>query len=141
MNYPVCRIDACSHDQLSKHTPVLNKATIDYFIWIYLDPELCRDLHIFQVEDITAESVELPVTGFIERTSSCWLKITSSILDQSPGQHVCKISMVNRITHDVVNQYFSYIIQDDNPDKPYVYMNVENASGCQSCCQCCNNKV
>lgn len=123
MNQPTVKINSCPYGRLNENTPVFNLNQIEHDIFIYLEPEICRPLQLFQMDNIdSTESKEISLSGFVEREGTCWLRIKSEILDLNGGQHVYKLSFVDSITNDVVPLFFSYIIQDDNPEKPYVYM-------------------
>lgn len=136
MEYPVCKIDACEYNQLNRHTQVFNINSIEYFMYIYLPPELVKNLQLFQVDKISPDKFEIPIVGFIDKDHSCWLKVKSEILSKSAGQHVYKLSFIDSCSRDIVPLYFSYIIQDDNPNKPYIYMkdiNICTSTACSNC--------
>lgn len=129
MNQPTVKINSCAYNKLNENTPVLNKHQIEYNIFIYLEPDICRCLQLFQVDNIdNEEAQEVTTLGFIEREGTCWLKVKSEALNLEAGQHVYKLSFVDKITNDVIPLFFSYIVQDDNPDKSYVYMNGQGDS-------------
>ena len=143
MEQAISKVDACNYNELSKHTPIFNAKTLGTSISVYLKPEVARDLDLYQLDDISTDTVEVPVTGFVTRTNVCWFDILTSILDRTPGHHIYRMSLINkRNTQETVFQYFAYIIQDDNPNKPYVYMDKTNSSlsGCSHCCMCNANK-
>ncbi len=51
-----------------------------------------------------------------------WIDIQSSILDVTAGQHTYRMTF-NRLGEKLsATCWFSYIIQDNNPEKPYIYM-------------------
>ena len=122
MSNIVCKVDACKYDQLSKHTPVFNLNQFEYFLYVYLSPDSCKGLQLFQLDEITKCSRELPVVGNVVRENNCWLKINSNILNKKSGQHLYKLHLIDTVSHEISYLFFSYIIQDDNPDKPYIYM-------------------
>lgn len=134
MEYPVCKLDACNYNELSKHTKVYNINCIDQFVWIYLSPDICSHLDIFRIEEIVPSTQADVDGGCVSREGTCWIKLCSSGLSMLPGQHVYKITMLHRHTADLVPLYFSYILQDDNPEKPYVYMNKDATESCT--CKC-----
>lgn len=121
MEYPVFRLHACKYQDLNKNTPVFNINTFEYFLYVYLEPELSTNFQIFQVEELGDCVTGIPLKCNISKERN-WVKILSSVLNQKPGQHVYKISLVGGSNNDVIALYFSYIVQDDNPDKSYVYM-------------------
>lgn len=123
MNCPVFKLNACEYNKLNENTPVFNINEVGYHLYVHLNPDICRNLSLYEVEKIvTGESEKLNIPGDVNHDSICWLKIKFDSLSKEPGQHVYKLCFVNTCTSDTVFLYFSYIIQDDNPDKSYVYM-------------------
>ena len=49
-------------------------------------------------------------------------------LNLKSGKHTYRLMFVERYTDTDFSLYFSYIIQDDSPEKPYVYMKEDGAS-------------
>lgn len=123
MGYNVCKLIACNYNELPSNTPVINRNEVEYVTWIKIPADFGRDFILYEVNEIVPENKEVEFLNVIEQ-QCCkpWLKATSSELNLEPGHHVYKISFVNRFTNDTSSLYFSYIIQDDDPDKPYVYM-------------------
>lgn len=125
----VFQLNACSYEDISSNTPVINKANFDHFLWIRLPVEIARYCSLYQLDEMVPKHRIVSHVGFVERDSDRpWLKLTSEILDSTVGKHLYKLCFVHRVTNDVLNLYFSYTIQDDDPDKPYVYMNQEDES-------------
>lgn len=125
----VFQLNACSYEDIPSNTPVINKANFDYFLWIHIPEEIARCYAFYQLDEMAPEHKKVPHIGFIERDCNRpWLKITSSVLGSTVGKHLYKLCFVNQITNDLISLFFSYTIQDDNPDKPYVYMNKEDDS-------------
>lgn len=54
-----------------------------------------------------------------------WIEIESKWLDTTPGVHEYILVWEDPITIDNHLQYFTYSIQNDNPEKPYIYMKRE----------------
>ena len=51
-----------------------------------------------------------------------WVTISPYYLDLEVGRHTYALEFINTATSDTVTRYFVYKIQDDHPDKPYIYM-------------------
>lgn len=51
-----------------------------------------------------------------------WYKFKSELLNMETGYHQYRMSFRNNFTGDTCLLYFAYIIQNNNPDKPYYYM-------------------
>lgn len=114
---------SCNYNDLPSNTKVFNLSTLDYHLWIYLDPDTVRDTYFIKAEEIGPEadnSTVFPDTYV--RDSQCWIRVNSRQLNLSIGKHIIKLYFVDRYTDTDFSLYVSYYIQNDNPDKPYVYM-------------------
>ena len=119
-------VNACGYKDLAKNCKIYNKNELEYFTWIYLDPEDVRDATLLDVQEMNDGPTDFRYNhNVIQRKSTCWLRCITEFLNLLPGKHTYKISMINRVTDSVFSLYISYIIQDDNPDKPYKYMKEE----------------
>lgn len=134
MKVPIFSLEASNLHELNMHRKVFNVSTIEYYLWIHLPGEVLKDCELFQLDDVSDGLKEVSSWyKFVEREDKKpWLKLVTKLLDLSIGQHTYKLSFVNTFTQDVVPVYISYIIQDDKPEKPYVYMN--------NCCSCEGSK-
>jgi hypothetical protein len=54
-----------------------------------------------------------------------WIDIKSTALNMDVGHHVYKLHFRQKYTNVLSNLFFAYTIQNDNPEKPYIYMNRE----------------
>ena len=118
------QLESCKYDDLGKYSKVFNVNEIEYHLWIYLNPEDTRDavfLKAYECGPNHWEDPTLPL-GIFERESVCWIRAVTASLNMEPGKHTYKIMMVDRYTDTDFSLYVSYYIQDDNVDKPYVYM-------------------
>lgn len=127
MKLPVFQLTACTADQIPLHTPVIGPYQFEYYTWIHTPPCYSQHLELFQLDEISPDLNTIEYEGNV--TAECnhpWIKVVSSILNQSVGYHLYKLSFVDIHTGDVVALYFAYIVQDGNVDKPYVYMDRSN---------------
>lgn len=116
-------LEACRYEDIAKHSKVFNLSTLDYHLWIYLNPEYVRDTYFIKSEEIgpsANNSTIFPDT--FKRDSQCWIRANLGYLNLNPGKHTYRLFFVNRYTDTDFSLYVSYYIQDDNPDKPYVYV-------------------
>ena len=58
-----------------------------------------------------------------------WVDIDSTILDLTVGQHTYRMTFAKPDCKLKATCWFSYIIQDNNPEKPYIYMKRDEDSG------------
>ena len=135
-------VDAFIHDEMTLEateykdqnlaTVVINTQTLSEFVYIHLPVE-CVHLDLFRItkfkkpsdsadSDVDMEEVE---KGGIEKyRDHPWVRIRSNLLDWTPGKHIYKFSfgVPHQIKPNFVDYYISYISQEDNPKKDYVYM-------------------
>lgn len=127
MLIPEFSLTCSEYKELSANTKIFNSKTVEYFLWIQLPDTCTSDYALYEIHRVDVGSA-LEVLGsqsLIKRDGPHWLKIVSQLLDLTIGKHIYQLKFVNKITNDVVSYYFSYYIQEDNPDKDYVYMNRE----------------
>lgn len=88
------------------------------------DPIQFPDEPIIEIVDLTVEEEEDETEDEIDPQLILrpWIEIESKVLDTKPGLHIYMLKWINKVTLDVHLQYFSYSIQTDNPEKPYIYM-------------------
>lgn len=123
LKIPVFSLDACRYDELASNTKTFNKNEIEYYLWVHLPIEDIKDCSLFQVDEIEPQIQEVHSGSLVEHECNRpWVKIVFRILRDDIGLHIYKLSFINRYTDDVVPLYFSYVIQDDYPFKPYDYM-------------------
>ena len=121
---PIQAIEACTYQDLPKHTVVINILNLEYYLWVHI-PRFAKDCNLFQVDEIMPNTGELLKFQYFmhQEYKKPWIRITSKILNTEIGQHIYRLHFVHEFTKDVISLYFSYIIQNDDPCKPYIYMN------------------
>lgn len=119
----IMSLQACIYEDLPKHTKVFNEDTAEYHLWIHMNPEDVRGCAFYEVKEIgpNADNSKLFPDTF-KRESQCWIKVKREYLNNAIGKHIYRLSFVNRETNDDFSLYVSYYMQNDNPEKPYVYM-------------------
>ncbi len=127
MDYPVFSLKADTYDKLASNCKVFNTHTIEYYLWVEIPHYLNRDFQLVEIDRLTDKAIPCPcvddVTRYAEREChKPWIRLVFDVLDRRVGLHTYKITLVNRFTNDVVSLFFNYIIQDDDPPKPYYYM-------------------
>lgn len=123
MSFPVdlniIKLESCKYEDMSKFTSVFNINQFNDIIWIHIpdsDSKYLTDISI-------REMYQSDFIQYSRELSYPWMYINSSELNKSPGQHIYEIKLKDsRYLEGNCYLYFSYIIQDDNPDKPYIYM-------------------
>lgn len=117
----VMMLESCKYNDLAKYTKVFNTNQIEYHLWIYMDPEDAKDAVFLEAHEVQDNDSKVS-DGVFERQSQCWIRVVTEHINTSAGKHTYKLMMVDRYTDTDFSLYVSYYIQDDNPDKPYVYM-------------------
>ena len=119
----IMTLEACRYDDLPKYTKIFNCSELEYHLWIYLNPDDVRNSYFYRSKEVGPEadnSKLFPDT--VERMSTCWIRANTEYLNIKPGKHTYKLMFVERSTDTDFSLYVSYYIQDDSPEKPYVYM-------------------
>ena len=119
----IMSLEACSYEDLPKHTKVFNSQAVEYHLWIYLNPEDVRTAYFYGAEEIgpNANNNNIFPDTFV-RESQCWIRVNREYINNIPGKHTIRLKFVDRYTDTDFSLYVSYYIQNDNPDKPYVYI-------------------
>lgn len=116
-------LEACDYSQISKNTKILSKDQLDFKISVHL-PLICKTTMLYQINNISkSDDQEEIYLGDVKRDGfRLWLDINLEALDLRSGKHTYKMYFSDRenIQHPIL--YFAYIIQDDNPKTPYIYM-------------------
>lgn len=121
MIVPVFCVNADSHDKF--HSPVFNKHELEYYLYIHIPVKISRYYELFQLDQLNPNYQSIKIPGFVHREPrKPWIRVITKALNTDIGLHTFRISMVNRLTNDVVSLYCGYIIQDDFPDRDYIYM-------------------
>ena len=122
---PYGLLEACRFEELNQNTPVFNIYALDSGIWIHV-PSWLKGYSLINILDISAQfPVEVAFTSstLAQACFHPWIRISTSILDLTSGQHVYKLIFRNK-SHKCESQsaFVSYIARDNNPKTPYIYM-------------------
>lgn len=114
------------YDESLAHNLILNTNQIEYYIWLEIPSEITLSCVLVEVYDITLNKevakCRVPYHQYIKREDrKPWLQIGTDMFDLSPGQHMYRFQFVNTSTDDIISLYFTYTIQTDTPNKPYIY--------------------
>ena len=117
------QITACSHSELPSYTNLYNRNEINNVIWVKLPDNIPTHCQLYDVIELIPD---LNIINFTDNvTRECckpWLQVKSNILNLLPGLHIYELKFVDTSSDDIYALYIGYQIQDDNPDKPYIYM-------------------
>lgn len=122
---PYSLLIACEYDKININTKVFNKDALASGVWVNL-PAYFSSFALSKIIDISKqkyEEVEFDADTVMQDYPHPWVRIDASILDLVSGMHIYKLvfePIPKNGASDAV--YIAYIIQDDNPETPYVYM-------------------
>ena len=114
---------------LPTKTKIYNKADFSDVVCIKLPPQLPRDMELMEIYNLDSQE-DLDFTDQVTRDEHRpWVDISSSILDTGVGQHTYRMTFEKPECKLKATCWFSYIIQDNHPEKPYIYMKRDDDSG------------
>lgn len=117
-------LNAVPRSKMAENTKIFSMDELEYYAYIHLPSELSSHIQVYQVDEVAPNPKRINVRGFMHRNDRRpWIKIVFGILDSSIGRHIYKLSCIDIHTNDLHDLYISYIIQNDHPDTPYIYMN------------------
>ena len=122
-------IQSSKLDQLPLNTKIYNSKDFSDTVCIKLPPQMPRDMQLSEIYNLNA-SEDVDFTDFTTRDENRpWVDVQSSILDLTAGQHVYRMTFSKPECKLNATCWFSYIIQDNEPEKPYIYMKRDEDSG------------
>ena len=115
-------IQSSQLSDLPVNTKIYNIADFSEIVCVKLPAQMPRNMELTEIYNLdTQEDLD-----FADQTTRDehrpWIDINSSILDTSIGQHTYRMTFQNLGCKLKATCWFSYIIQDNHPEKPYIYM-------------------
>ena len=122
-------IQSSQLSEIPLNTKIYNSKDFSEIVCIKLPPQMPRSMELAEIYNLdTQEDVD-----FIDQVTRDehrpWIDISSTILDLNPGQHTYRMTFGKPERKLKATCWFSYIIQENNPEKPYIYMNRDENSG------------
>lgn len=115
-------IQSSKLSEIPLHTVVYNKADFSEIVCVKLPPEMPRDMELTEIYNLDSQE-DLDFSDQVTRDENRpWIDISSSILDTAIGQHTYRMTFSKPECKLKATCWFSYIIQDNHPEKPYIYM-------------------
>lgn len=122
-------IQSSTLSKLPLNTVMYNALDFSETVCVKLPPEMPRDFDLIEILDMTTEK-PVDFRDFVLRDEHRpWIDIESKILDTTAGQHIYRMTFAKEDSRLNATCWFSYIIQDNNPEKPYIYMSRDEDSG------------
>lgn len=123
MVYHMFQLDAVEYKDVASNSKSFSSSEIQYHLFVRIDPNLAHEFELYQVDEIR-EKAELAYDRHLweHDPGRIWYRFRSSMLNMQPGYHIYRMSLVSTRTHDTLVRYFAYVIQSNDPYKPYDYM-------------------
>jgi len=112
------------------HSEVINVGELQDNIWLKLPDESAKYLTLTSVNSIGFENngTSIDITDKTTReTNRIWIEVDKSVFSFSMGFHMYQLVFDDSGTGSTLSLYFCYHIQDNKPDKDYIYMNREES--------------
>lgn len=129
MNYPN-HFQLYNYNEAIIHSEVINVGELQDSIWLKLPDDMAKYLTLTGVSSIGFENngTSIDITGKVTRvTNRIWIEIDKSVFSFDTGFHMYQLVFDDSGTGSILNLYFCYHIQDNRPDKDYIYMNREES--------------
>ena len=81
MTKPVIQLTACNYSDIGRNTPVLNKQQLDYYMYVYISPDVDRLATLVDVTEITGTYSAPALEGAFDKDSPCWIKVTTGLIN------------------------------------------------------------
>ena len=122
----ILTLTSCKYKDLPKYSTVINSNELEYFLWVYLNPEYVRDATFISAQELTDDVPVITFPNTFIRPSTSWIRMKTDNLNQKPGLHIYRFQFANPQTNDVFSLYANYVIQTSDVEKPYIYMKRDN---------------
>lgn len=115
-------LNSCEYKRINANSPVICVHEADGFLNVRIKDDVAS-FRLYDLLDITKAPVRtVSFDGVKFDGIHPWVDIPWKNLDKTSGQHVYKVSFMNERQCRYVSTYFSYVIQDNDPYKPYIYI-------------------
>lgn len=115
-------IQSSQLSEMPLNTKIYNSKDFSEIVCVKLPPQMPRDMDLIEIYNLNA-SEDVDFADQVTRDEHRpWIDISSSILDLGIGQHTYRMTFAKENCKLKATCWFSYIIQDNNPEKPYIYM-------------------
>ena len=116
-------VRATYQDRSHRHVKVFNLQTFGPDLHVKLDLSIHKNCTITRIYD-TETSYDVKDYKYNPFGPS-WVDIPITELNSRTGMHEYCIELLDRIHDSYLYQYFTYSIQNDHPEKPYLYIDRE----------------
>ena len=111
---------------LSSNTKVFNIQNFADTVCVKLPDDFPRDFELVGMYNLEADKT-IDFEDYVEQIPyKPWVDIKKTVLSTEIGQHTYRLDFMQHGFTIGATCWFSYIIQDGHPEKPYVYMKRED---------------
>lgn len=121
-------IQSSQLSDLPSHTLIYNVKDFSDIVCVKLPPQMPRSMDLVELYNLDSEKDIDFIDQVTRDEHRPWIDISTSILDTKEGQHIYRMTFRNLGGKLKATCWFSYIIQNNNPEKPYIYMNRDEDS-------------
>ena len=125
--FPSFRLDAVPHAKTAFASELFSKYQIEQYLYIRVPVYIAREYELKYVDEIKDRAIPLEpdsegIPLWEHDSRRIWYRFLSRMLDMETGYHNYRLTFRNKTTHDTCLLYFAYTIQNNDPEKPYIYM-------------------
>ena len=111
---------------LSSNTKVFNIQNFADTVCVKLPDDFPRDFELVGMYNLESDKT-IDFEDYVEQLPyKPWVDIKKTVLSTEIGQHTYRLDFMQHGFTIGATCWFSYIIQDGHPEKPYVYMKRED---------------
>lgn len=134
----ILKLEATIRSDLAEKVQVICSNRADYYLWVKFSDRFSTGYSLVDVCEVTESLESTEVDPHIYTRDCCrpWIKFQFDQLNRAPGKHTYRIRLVEIYSGDIYCLYFSYIYQENDPEKPYIYMDKNS-----TCCPCMNTPM
>lgn len=116
-------LKACDYNKLNTSCPVISSAELDDTFRIRV-PYILIGYRLYDVLEVSCSpNRTVSFDGIQFDKFHPWVDIPTCNLNRTSGKHTYKLSFMNECRGQYITTYISYIVQDDSPEKKYLYVN------------------
>ena len=110
-----------TYDDAIRNALFLNKQTLGEKFYCRIPSEQFHDTELVSICEIGHDNI--PAESFSTAENNPWIDINAAAMNLTAGPHMYQFKFRNTRFGEIMYLYLYYNLQDDNPEKPYIYMN------------------
>lgn len=125
--YPAFKLTAVTHKDIAYASKVFSLQEFQPYLYVDIPVYIAKHFSLYELDEIVEKAEPVCVKCLWDHPQcSIWYRFHTNKLNQESGYHCYRMCFVDTFTKDIVYLYFAYTVQTNNPDKPYIYMDLEN---------------